>query len=177
MIEPKVTNEVELVLVNDSFVSEYVELARKDFDFLSEWLEWPRFCRTDADFRSFVSESIIGHESGKTMNCAIRYKGAIAGVAGFNSIDTSLRRVEIGYWLGSDFQKKGIATLVCRHLIQYAFRELDIDKIQISVAEANLPSRAVCDRLEMTLEGIISNEERIGDRVLSHAIYALHKKR
>jgi ribosomal-protein-serine acetyltransferase len=176
MIEPKVTSDIELILLNDSFASEYAELARKDFDYLSEWLEWPRFCVTEADFRKFISDSVSGHESGETMNCAIRYKGAIAGVAGFNKIDSKLRRVEIGYWLGADFQRKGVVTLVCRHLIQYAFRHLEIDKIQISVAAGNLPSRAVCERLEMKLEGIISNEERIGDKLLSHAIYALHSE-
>jgi ribosomal-protein-serine acetyltransferase len=176
MIESKVTDDIELVLVNDSFVPEYVELARKDFEYLAEWLEWPRFCTTADDFGKFVSESITGYQSGETMNCAIRYKGAIVGVAGFNKIDTKLERVEIGYWLGSAYQKKGIATLVCRHLIQYAFTKTVINKIQISVAADNLPSRTVCERLEMKLEGIISNEERIGDKVLSHAIYALHRE-
>lgn len=176
MIEATVSEDIELVLVNDTFIPEYVVLAKESYDYLSEWLEWPRFCVTDVDFGKFVAESIKGFNSGESMNCAIKYKGFVAGVAGFNKIDLKLRRVVIGYWIGKDFQKQGVVTQTCQHLIEYAFNHINIDKIQISVAVGNSPSRAVCDRLGMKLEGIISNEERIGDKVLDHAVYALHRK-
>lgn len=175
MIDPKVSNDIELVLVNESFTTEFLELAKSDFDYLSEWLEWPRFCKTKQDFAKFVTDSISDYNSGKSMNCAILYKQEFSGVAGFNKIDMKLRRVEIGYWIGSKFQKKGIVTMVCRHLIEHAFKIPEINKAQISVAVDNYSSRAVCERLDMTLEGIISNKERVGDRVLDHAIYALHR--
>jgi len=65
---------------------------------------------------------------------------------------------------------------VCKHLITYAFKTLNVDKVQISVATGNKPSRAICERLGMKLEGIISNEERVGNKILDHAIYATHSK-
>ncbi len=175
MMDPNVSTDIELVLVRDTFVPEYVQLAHDDYDYLAKWLEWPRFCKTKEDFNSFIADSIDGYESGNSMNCTILYKGVVAGTAGFNKIDRKLGRVEIGYWLGSRFQKKGIVTKVCRHLINYAFTIPDIDKVQILVAIENLPSRAVCERLNMSLEGVVGNEEGAGDKVLSHAIYALHR--
>ena len=177
MFDQKITDKIELVLIREEFVSEYVDLVSDDFDYLSEWLEWPRFCRTEQDFRKFVANSDKGYEAGESMNCTILYNGSVAGVSGFTKIDPTLRRAELGYWLGAKYQKKGIATVVCRYLIQHAFSNPEIDKIQVSVAVGNTASRAVCERLEMKLEGIISNVERIGSNVLDHAIYALHREK
>ena len=169
-----ISPDIELVLVQDGFVPDYVRLAEKDFDYLSEWLEWPRFCITEVDFKKFVSESIASFEACESMNCAIKYKEMIAGTAGFNKIDRKLSRAEIGYWIGSEFQKNGIVTEVCRFLIAYAFENLRLNKVQMSVAVENKPSRAVCERLNMDLEGIITNEECIGEKILDHALYAIH---
>ena len=49
-----------------------------------------------------------------------------------------------------------------------------MEKVQIAAADGNAKSRAVCERLGMKLEGIITNRERIGDRILNHAIYGIH---
>lgn len=176
MFDAQVTEEIQIYLVNEACASDYVRLAQKDFDYLAEWLEWPRFCVDEEDFLKFVTDSENGFKSGDSMNCAIRYEGTIAGVAGFNRIDKKLSRVEIGYWIGSDFQGKGIATEICSFLVNLAFKKFDIDVAQISVATGNHRSRAVCERLGMKLEGVISNDERIGDRVLDHAKYALRRE-
>ena len=97
------------------------------------------------------------------------------GNCGFHSINHELKVAEIGYWIGKEFQGKGIMTRVCRYLVDYAFSKLNIDKIEISAAEKNLRSRAVCERIGMQLEGIITNREKVGDQILDHAIYGIHK--
>lgn len=177
MFESQITDDLRLHLLNDSCVPDYVRLVRENFDYLVQWLDWPRFCVTSEDFSKFVIDSVESYRAGNSMNCAIRYKGALAGVAGFNKIDRKLRRVEIGFWIGAGFQGNGIVTEICRFLTSYTFETLQLDVVQISVAEENVRSRAVCERLGMKLEGIISNEERIGDNVLNHAVYSLRRKR
>ncbi|MCP4970425.1 MAG: GNAT family N-acetyltransferase [Arcobacter sp.] len=54
--------------------------------------------------------------------------------------------------------------------------DLKMEKVEISVAVENIKSRAVCKRLNMKLEGIISNSENINGKIVDHAIYSLHKK-
>jgi ribosomal-protein-serine acetyltransferase len=177
MLDHIINNDIDLPLVKKSFIPEYVALVKKDYNYLSEWLEWPTVCVTKEDFGKFFADSISSYESDKTFHGAIRYKGTIAGLAGYNTIDFRLKRVEIGYWLGQDFQGKGIITKVCKHLINYAFEELKMQKVQISIATGNLKSRAVCERLGMKLEGIVTNEEKVGDRILDHAIYGIHREK
>lgn len=152
-----------------------MELAEENLEYLSEWFAWPRFCKTQEDFKEFVKDSLHKYAEGTSRNCAIKYRSEIVGNSGFNTINSNLKVVEIGYWLGQQYQGHGIVTRVCRYLIDYAFTKLDMEKVQISVAEGNLPSRAVCERLGMQLEGIITHREKIGDKILNHAIYGIHR--
>lgn len=170
-----VDDEISLYLVNDAFTDKYVELVAENYEYLSQWLEWPRHCQTQDGFKSFVKGSLHKYADGESMNCTIEFRGEIVGNSGFNTINHNLRMVEIGYWIGKDYQGKGIITRVCAYLIDYAFTKLDMDKVQITAAEDNSPSRAVCERLGMRLEGIITNREKVGERVLNHAIYGIHR--
>lgn len=176
MFKLSVDDEINLYLVNEAFTERYVELvAEENSEYLSEWLAWPTFCRTQDDFKAFVRGSLHKYADGTCMNCAIEYRGEIVGNSGFSTINHNLKMVEIGYWIGRQYQGNGIVTRVCRYLINYAFTQLSMEKVQIAAAEGNSPSRAVCERLGMRLEGIITNREKVGDRVLNHAIYGIHK--
>ena len=175
MFKLSVDEEINLCLVNESFTSRYVEFAEENYEYLSEWLAWPGFCKTQDAFKEFVKGSLHKYADGESMNCAIEYKGEIVGNSGFNSINHDLKKVEIGYWIGKPYQGNGIVTRVCRYLIDYAFTNLEMEKVQISAAENNAPSRAVCERLGMTLEGMLTNSEKIGERILNHAIYGIHR--
>ncbi|MFT5880659.1 MAG: ribosomal-protein-serine acetyltransferase [Moritella sp.] len=170
-----IDDEINLCLVHQSFVPRYAALAKDNYDHLSEWLAWPYICKTEDDFKKFVLGSLHDYADNKSMNCAIEYKGEIVGNISFNTIDVAVKKVEIGYWLASRAQGNGIMTRACQSLIDYAFNQMNMDKVEIAAAVDNAPSRAVCERLGMTLEGVITNAEKVGDRILSHAIYGLHR--
>ena len=175
MYKHSVDNEIFLCLPDRKHSLALKDIVEVDFDYLSEWLEWPRTVKSEVDFNKFIESSIAKLATGSAMTNIIEYRGEVAGIAGFNSIDKDLKRVEMGYWLASRFQGKGIMTRVCNFLAEYAFRNLEIEKVQISVAENNIPSRQLCKRLGMCKEGTITNEEKVGDRILNHVIYGLYK--
>lgn len=175
MTQLTVDNEIKLLPVHESFAEQYAELAKADYAYLCKWLHWPRVCHKPDDFKNFILDSQKSYAEGTSMLCAIDYQGKVIGNAGFKAIDQELSMAEIGYWIASDYQGKGIVTRICQYLIDYAFSTLNISKVQISVAENNSPSRAVCERLGMKLEGIITNSEKVGNQILDHAIYGIHK--
>ncbi len=162
--------------VHPSFAPRYVELAQENHEYLSQWLSWPYFCKTEAEFYAFIQHSLHNYADNKSMTCAVEYEGSIVGNMGFNTINHDTKKVEIGYWLAADMQGKGIITRSCQYLIDYAFSHLNMNKVEISAAVDNAASRAVCERLGMELEGVITNAEKVGDRILTHAIYGLHRK-
>jgi ribosomal-protein-serine acetyltransferase len=176
MFSWQVDEDIRLNLVNEKFAFRYAALCSADHEYLAEWLEWPRHCSRKEDFLAFIRTSLHQYADGKGLTCAMEYKGEIVGNIAFNKIDHTLKKVEIGYWLASAYRGNGIVTRSCRYLIDYAFSELQMQKVQIAAAAENRDSRAVCERLGMTLEGVLTNQEKVGDRILDHAIYGLYNK-
>ncbi|MGQ4006149.1 GNAT family N-acetyltransferase [Francisellaceae bacterium CB300] len=176
MFEIAVNNEIKLKLINEFFAKEYATIVEENCEYLARWLAWPSFCKTEEDFKAFFKKSLHDYADSKSMVCAIFYRGNIVGNISFNSINYELKVVEIGYWIADKFQGKGIITNSCSFLIDYAFTILRIQKVQISVAEENIASRAVCERLGLKLEGIITNKEKVRNKILNHAVYGIHRK-
>jgi len=166
-----VDEEINLTLADPKYATKMFQLIDDDRDYLSQWMSWPKLTTKVSDCEASAKRMLHDYADGKCLPCYIIYKGSLVGTASFNVIDRSLKRVEIGYWLSATYQGRGIVTRVCQQLITVARNDLDIQKIQISVAEENAPSRAVCERLEFDLEGMIKHAENINGRIVTHAIY------
>ncbi|WP_019615363.1 GNAT family N-acetyltransferase [Psychromonas ossibalaenae] len=175
MFSSTVDNEIKLALIEKSFAPLYVELAKENYTALERWLAWPPHCKSEQDFVSFIQKSLHDYADNKSMVCAVWFNEKLVGNVSFNTINHDLKKVDIGYWLAESAQGKGIMTRVCKKLINIAFSELNMHKIEISAASGNLASRAVCERLGMTLEGIVTNSENLNGRIVDHAVYGLHR--
>jgi len=175
LFSSKVDKDIKLSLVQESFAPIYTQLAQENFTYLEHWLAWPPHCKNEQDFASFIRKSLHDYADGKSMVCGIFYNEKLVGNVSFNTINHELKKVEIGYWLTESVQGNGIMTRVCKKLIEIAFNELLMHKVEISAATENSASRAVCERLGMKLEGIISNAENLNGRIVDHAIYGLHR--
>lgn len=168
-----IDEELSLSLVQPCLAEKIYALVDRNREHLSPWLPWVKTTESVEQTHSWIKDSLKSFAEGNGMACAICLKGTIVGVIGFNEINQSLRRAKIGYWIASEYQNRGIITRACKHLIDHAFNELHVQKIEIAAAKENERSRAVCERLGMTLEGIITNAEKVEDRVYDHAVYAL----
>lgn len=175
MFNFKVDDDIKLALVHESFAPKYLQLVQANYDYLERWLAWPPHMKSEDNFKTFIRNSLHDYADGKSMVCGILYHGELVGNVSYNLIDRKLKKVELGYWIALPYQGKGIMTRVCRTLIELAFQELDMEKVQISAAVGNSPSRAVCERLGLTLEGIITNAENLNGRIVDHAVYGVRR--
>ncbi|WP_139697682.1 GNAT family N-acetyltransferase, partial [Aeromonas salmonicida] len=64
-------------------------------------------------------------------------------------------------------------TRACQALIHHAFDELGMEKVEIRAAVDNTASRAVCERLGFTLEGVLRRAEKLPHGIVDHACYGL----
>ena len=177
MFTVEVDNELVLALAEPSFAKKYFQISSTQQSYLSQWLAWPSHAKSEAFFLTFIKKALIKYAEGKAMSCAVFYKGELVGNVSFNSINHSLKVVEIGYWLSEQHQGNGIITRSVSKLIDIAFSDLGIEKVQISTGTQNIPSRKVCERLGMKLEGKVANREKINGIIIDHAIYGLCKSR
>ena len=71
--------------------------------------------------------------------------------------------MEVGYWLSFPFQKKGIVSLSLQVIINHAFTNMDMNRIQIKCAVQNIPSNRIPQRLNFRFEGIERDGELLSD--------------
>ncbi|MCZ8485540.1 GNAT family N-acetyltransferase [Vibrio lentus] len=76
-------------------------------------------------------------------------KEKIVGNCSFNTIDYNTKKVTIGYWLSELNKVKASSPVWFKKLIDIAFNELDMEKVEISAATENMSSRKVCERLHL----------------------------
>lgn len=169
----KIDEELSLSLVQPSLAEEIYALVDRNREHLSPWMPWVKSTESVEQVHSWIKDSLKSFAEGTGMACAICLQDTIVGVIGYNEIDQSLCKAKIGYWISSEHQNRGIMTRACKHLIDHAFAELKLQKIEIAAARENERSRAVCEKLGMTLEGIITNSEKVGDDIFDHAVYGL----
>lgn len=114
-------------------------------------------------------------------NQAIRYtlfdlkSKDIIGSCGFNAIDTENARVEIGYDIAKAHWGNGYAPESIQALIDEAFENLAINRIEAKVEPANINSIKVLQKLGFTFEGTLRQYEKVKGNFVDMHIYSLLK--
>lgn len=142
-------------------------------NYLYEWLPWVGTTKTPEDTRNFIQSALDQHAQNNGFNCCIRYDGKIVGVIGFSHIDWSNRTTEIGYWLIQEYQGSGIMTKCSRTLVEFAFSELQLNRVEIHVAVGNTKSRAIPERLGFIQEGVLREAEWLYDHFVDSVVYGM----
>jgi ribosomal-protein-serine acetyltransferase len=155
MFRTRVRDDVDLRLLEERHTSAVFGLVNQDREHLRQWLPWVDASQTEDDTLSFVRASLEQFAANNGINAGIWSQDQFAGVIGMHKINWLNRKVEVGYWLGQAFQGKGIMTDACRGVVTYAFRELDLNRVEIHCATENEKSSAIPRRLGFTLEGTV----------------------
>ncbi|MDD4604441.1 MAG: GNAT family protein [Bacteroidales bacterium] len=134
--------------------------------YLGKWLPFVEFTLEIEDTKKYIQSIVDSQKENCDCVFVIRFKDEFAGLIGLKGTDKPNKKTEIGYWLSEPFQKNGIMTASVRSLVQFAYNNLDINRVQIKCAVGNIPSKNIPKRLGFELEGI----ERDGE-LLSGGIF------
>ena len=173
MFVHKIVEDLSLKLIELRDGERVFELTNNSRGYLREWLPWLDTTTKLEDTIEFIKISLKGFAENKSLNTVILFKGKIVGVAGYNSINWSNKTAYIGYWLGEEFQGNGIMTKVAKTLTDYAFSELNLNKVDIRVAMENKKSRNIPERLNFVNEGCIRQSEWLYDHYVDHVVYGI----
>ena len=169
--ELNVDSLIVLSLVKLKDVEGIFALVNASRNYLREWLPWVDFNVTSKDTKQFVHSAQKQYLNHDGFHCCIRYREEIAGIVGFHRIDWINKTAELAYWLGEQYQGKGIMTKCCKALTEYAFRELKIDRVEILAN--NLKSCAIPERLGFIKENTLVDAEWINDRFVNNIVYSM----
>jgi ribosomal-protein-serine acetyltransferase len=169
----RIDQDLELSLAEERHAEEGYRLVKQNYEYLRRWLPWLNEDFSLEHTQNFIKQNLLGFAESKGFGVRIVYRGEMAGNIGYNMIDWKTRRTELGYWLGAQYQGKGIMTKACRALIDHAFKELKLNRVEICCVTENKRSRMIPERLGFTLEGIQRQGEWLHDSFYDLAVYSM----
>jgi [ribosomal protein S5]-alanine N-acetyltransferase len=105
---------------------------------------------------------------------AIEINGeAVGGIGITLKADVFRRGASIGYWLGQPFWGKGIMTDVVNLMVDYAFKNFDLVRLEAGVYQTNPASMRVLEKAGFVKEGIAKKAIFKRGELLDEYIYAL----
>ncbi|WP_078551957.1 GNAT family N-acetyltransferase [Bacillus alkalicellulosilyticus] len=176
MFKAGIETHTYLTILETRHADELYSLIAASRDSLGQWLGFPENTNEVQDTKAFIEKSLHRFSENNGFWAGIWHKDKIVGSIGYLYIDWNNQKTEIGYWLGKDYEGLGLATKACRLFIEHAFRELQLNKVEINVAPENVKSRAIPERLGFTKEGTIRNYELLHGKYLDRTIYGLLKE-
>ncbi len=96
----------------------------------------------------------------------------IIGSCGYNFLDFENSKTEIGYDISKAFWGKGYAPEAISALLDYAFTNLKLNRIEAKVEPENLNSISVLKKLKFTLEGTLRKSEKSNGKFIDLSIYS-----
>ncbi|MCH7979644.1 MAG: GNAT family N-acetyltransferase [Acidobacteria bacterium] len=134
------------------------EAARESVETVHPWLPWCHPAYTSDESRTWVERQVSTFQAGKEFNFVISSeKGTFLGGCGLNGIDQTDRRANLGYWVRSTATGRGAATAATQLLVQWAFQNTDLIRLEVVVSTKNLASLRVAERAGAVREGILRN--------------------
>jgi ribosomal-protein-serine acetyltransferase len=173
MFSFRIDDELKLVLPFERDAEEIYTVVRENLEELKLWMPWVTDDYSIDTARDFIKTNLIEFAQNSIFAVAVALNEKIVGTIGLHHLDTNNKSIQIGYWLDKQAQGKGIATKCCRVLINYAFDDLKLNRIQINCNVENAKSRAIPERLCFKLEGIHRQVEWLNGKFRDWAIYSM----
>ncbi len=173
MVSFKIDSEVrlrELTLEDARAVFDVVTANR---DHLSPFMHWMTPGYSIDSAQAFIQQATEKRAARKSLSLGIFRAERFIGSIGFVYFDWVAGKAEIGYWISADEEGKGIVTASARLLIDFAFRELELNRIEIRCSSENSRSAAIPQRLGFTREGLLRMAEFRNGRLHDFEIYGL----
>ncbi len=169
----QVLDDVVLSPLSEKDIPDIFNTLNNERDYMRVWLPFVDSTHEIDDTRNFV----ISNLGTVDKHFTISYQGKIVGLVGFKDTDSANKKTEIGYWLSQHAQGKGIMVHSVLKLIEYAFSEMGMNRIQIKVAVENHRSKQIPEKLGFLLEGVERDGELLVDNVYTDInVYSLLKK-
>jgi ribosomal-protein-serine acetyltransferase len=169
----RIDEEVELGVLELEHVEQLFNLVSANHSHISEWMFWLNEDYSIEDARQYIRKSLERLASNDGFEAGIWLKGELVGCVRFNYIDWRHKSTELGYWLSASFQGQGLITKACRALIEYAFNELALNRVEVRCMDDNHKSRAIPERLGFRQEGVIRQARWRKDHYVDLVVYGM----
>lgn len=170
-----VDENISLQFLEEMYAASLLNLVNANRIYLREWLPWVDSMQTVGNFTSYINDTKKRAAEKTDFGYAIIIDKNIVGRIGLHHINYTNRIAEIGYWLADGWQGKGIMFKSCKALINYCFKEMGLNRIEIKCGTGNYKSRAIAQKLQFKQEGILRQAELLNGKFIDLHLYAMLK--
>lgn len=143
-------------------LAEFVAAVRESHQTIGRWMGWAHAAFSETEAAAWFDQCARGWASGTGFEFGIfdRDTGGFVGGAGLNGLHAVHPFCNLGYWVRASRVREGAAVAAVRALSRHAFDVLQMQRIEIVVADGNAPSLAVARKSGAHYEGLLRHRIR-----------------
>lgn len=150
------------------------DAVRESINELHPWAPWCPLTYGRADAARWVGQQPAAREAGTAFEfVVVGDDGRILGCCGVNQINRGFRLANLGYWIRTSATLRGYATEATRQAAAWAFRNTDLQRLELLVAVGNRASQAVAVKAGAALEGRLRCRFLVHGRFQDAFVYSL----
>jgi ribosomal-protein-serine acetyltransferase len=138
------------------------EAVAESFAELKRWMPWAQQPMTREDCEKHCRDMQAKWHARETLDFCFFHKAdaRLAGKGGLHTIDWTVPKFEIGYWIRSRDARQGVATEATSALVEFARARLGAKRVEITSDARNMASRRVAEKSGFALEGVLRQSRR-----------------
>jgi ribosomal-protein-serine acetyltransferase len=160
---------LEIRVLEPEDARELFELIVAERERLRPWMPWADTTRSIDHARTFIEHA---RATEALDGLGIFVEGALVGGIGLLFEGSGIDG-ELGCWVSSSHEGRGVAARACGGLIELAFDQLSLHRVSVLVAAENLRSLAFVERLGFTREGLVREGARADTGFQDLVLYGL----
>jgi [ribosomal protein S5]-alanine N-acetyltransferase len=118
----------------------------------------------------------IKEEKSKSFGVFKKKDNILVGSCTLKEIDKTIKKAEVGYIIHRKHRNKGYATEIAKRLLDYGFKTLKLNRIEINHAKDNIGSEKVIKKLGAKKEGILRRGLFAGGKLHDQIINSILRK-
>ena len=154
----------------------WAALRRESEGFLSPWEPtWARdhLSRKAFTNRVYWAQRSIANGTAVPLFLIRRADQALLGAITLDNIRRGPAQAgTTGYWIGQPHARQGLMKEAIEAVVHYAFRTLDLSRIEAGCLPENTPSRRLLEQCGYKYEGVAQSYLQINGRWRNHVLYA-----
>lgn len=170
-----IDEEIKMTLLELKDAPKLYRLIQENREHLKTWLGWVDSINSIQDTKHYIKVVQSKMIEGLGFQSSVWVRGELAGLIGFHNFSKQNRSVSMGYWFGKKYQNQGIAIRGTKALVEYAFNQWDIQRIEIRCATENYRSQGIPEKLGFQKEGSLREVEWLYDHYVDHHVYRMLK--
>jgi RimJ/RimL family protein N-acetyltransferase len=140
---------------------------------IGPWMPWchSNYQRNDAE--AWIEATIAGREAKTMYDFAIIADGKYVGGCGINHINWMDRTANLGYWVRTPVTRRGVATMAAREVINWAFAETTLNRIEIVSACKNIASQRVAEKLGADRDAVLRKRTLVNGQASDAILFSV----